>query len=266
MRLLHLVIHLALLGRQFVGQGVTVVGWNVHAVFELVANDDVLQQAVDRFLGAVFVFPLDCFFVAADLGGYTDAVTESKERPAKPATPVKQKRLVPDISDAAAVGRAGHQPAVSEVLADLGHRLAALGRGVLVGARLVDDEGVEPLEEFLGLQCQPLNGISVGDIGVAFKTRQIDAVAGRRDNDTEVGREFFKVGRPGAAQQRLRCKDQCTSALFLATTFERFDRNKRFSCARIAGIENDLSGEVVFEGLGLVGECFGHLPSTSVAF
>ena len=79
LRGLHLLVSLALLGRELVLQRVAVVGRNVDAVLELVADHDVAEQAKHCFFSAVLVIPTDGFVAAAHLGGCAHAVAEGKE-------------------------------------------------------------------------------------------------------------------------------------------------------------------------------------------
>ena len=121
--LLHLEVSLHGLGGHGVGHGVDLTLRNLDHVFELVAHSDVGQQAEHCILGTLFVFPVQCVGVAADLHWGAHAVAEGIERIAQARAVVDKIRLMPHVRDGAAGWRARHKPTVGEVFADFGQGL-----------------------------------------------------------------------------------------------------------------------------------------------
>ena len=133
---------------------------------------------------------------------------------------------------------------------------------MLIGAGFIDDERVEALEERFGLLSQPLDGVSVGDVGVGVLIERRGAHVSRSHHNFERRGELLEVGRPGAAQQGLWREDESAAGLFLAPALEGLDGDEGLPRSRVTGIKHDVGGEVVFEGLELMCEGFGHLTPT----
>ena len=85
---------------QLVGHCVLVVGWNVHAVFELVADDHVLDKCTNDTLDARLIFPLRERAVHRWLAARG---TKSEVASAKPLAAIKDEHLMPQVTDAVAV-------------------------------------------------------------------------------------------------------------------------------------------------------------------
>ena len=129
------VLHVVVLGVVLLAQlerhGVLVVLRNVDAVLEAMSDGDVTDHGGHRCLDAGAVVPLDHAGLRADLLRDTRGRAKAEEALAETHAVVEQEDLVPEVTDAVAVRRASQQPAVLEVLGDLGDGLGALASVML---------------------------------------------------------------------------------------------------------------------------------------
>ena len=234
---LHLPVRLHQFGAGLVGHEPLAVGRDVHALFELVANGDVVEQVGHGHLGAGLVFPRQVFGLGTDLRSSAGRLTEREELGAQAFAVVEQVDLMPHVRDGLAVGCTGQSGTVMEVIRDFGSGLGAVAGAVFVERQLVDHQRVELGKELFRFLGQPFYGVDIGDVDVDVDSKCCVAIFCARNGVPDTGEVLLDVSSPRSSQQRARRKHEHATPAPRASFVPRVEGDPGLSGARIAGIE-----------------------------
>lgn len=145
---------------------------------------------------------------------------------------------MPEITDAVAAGRAGHEANVLEVLGNLDDSFGAVAGAVFDTVCLVDDEGAELLPELDRHRSEVNGAVDVDHIDVGRCGKRSCATLRIAETDLEMGCELAQILRPRSVHDALGTEHEHRLAVYLVSFDIVEDLNKRLACATVAEVKN----------------------------